>query len=115
MGYATPAECTGVWEAQFATSSTVRSWETSSLPVARTSGAPVVVWTMLLPQRLRRPGSGAPLRAFWKRFLQLSAEHNIQVCVPSTPAQELPHGLRRQVKFAAAQAAGSALDTHSSL
>jgi 2-oxoglutarate dehydrogenase E1 component len=32
-----------------------------------------------------------------ERYLQLSAEHNIQVCVPSTPAQ-IFHMLRRQVK-----------------
>jgi len=32
-----------------------------------------------------------------ERFLQLAAEHNIQVCVPSTPAQTF-HMLRRQVK-----------------
>ncbi len=32
-----------------------------------------------------------------ERFLQLSAEHNIQVCVPTTPAQ-VYHMLRRQVK-----------------
>lgn len=31
-----------------------------------------------------------------ERFLQLSAQHNIQVCVPSTPAQVF-HMLRRQV------------------
>ena len=32
-----------------------------------------------------------------ERYLQLSAEHNIQVCVPTTPAQMF-HMLRRQVK-----------------
>ena len=32
-----------------------------------------------------------------ERYLQMSAEHNIQVCVPTTPAQMF-HMLRRQVK-----------------